>query len=163
MLKSINLILLFSIFSNTTFSQNKNIRIIVTANDSVFVWNGILKNPDGINEFSIEKATILDFDNDKHFVYNSQSVCGRGQCENGIEINYYANGMMESKGSYGFTTNIDSLKYQGSDGILDNIDKVGYWYFWNEKGFLIRREKWKLGKLIEVINYKTSIAKKSHL
>ncbi len=156
MKKSIGCIFCLFFIINIVFSQSRNIRIVITPNDSIFVWHG--DTPEGGNrEFSIEKAILLDFDNEKHYVYGVQSVCGRGECPDGIEVNYHANGMMESKGGYGFTTDIDSLKYEGSDGFFFNIGKVGDWYYWNDKGFLIRKEKWVKGKLVATTRFTTSV------
>jgi len=136
-------------------AQESRTRIVITAGDSVYKWNAY--TPDGgIRTFSIEKGTVIDIDNESHSILRMHSVCGRGDCANGADIRYYPNGLMESKGKYGYTTNVDSLKEKSRDGYLDYVGKDGYWYYWNEQGFLIRREKWVKGKLIETVHYKTT-------
>lgn len=145
----------FLAFSTETGAQQPTTRIIITSNDSVYKW--VANAPSGnIRELSVEKGTVIDFDNGSHSIVQTQSMCGRGNCGNGVEMYYHPNGMMASKGAYGYTTNIDSLKEASSDGFLDYIDKDGYWYYWNEQGFLTKREKWVKGKLTETIHYKTT-------
>ena len=52
---------------------------------------------------------------------------------NGIHFEFYIpSGMPKEKGAY-----------------LDN-EKNGEWYYWNEKGQLVRREVWDKGKLLKV-------------
>lgn len=151
------LVIFCFIFSNSLQAQHENIRIVITPNDSVYKW--IAESPDGttIREFSATKAILLDFDNDSHRILAVQSVCGRGNCPGGIELNFYANGMMESKGQYGYTTDVDSLKDINLDGFLTYVDKVGDWYYWNDKGFLMRKEKWVKGKLVATTRFTTRV------
>ena len=149
-------ILLFYLFSNinVSFSQDKAVRIVVPLNDSVYVWKG---NP--VHELwgfnTPDSSIVLDFDDDDRTINQIHTMCGRGNCPGGIEMNFYNNGIMESKGQYGFTTDVDSLKYEGGDGFLTYVDKVGDWYYWNDKGFLIRKEKWVKGKLAAITRFST--------
>jgi hypothetical protein len=70
--------------------------------------------------------------------------------------------MIEHQGQYGYTTDIDSLKNKSRDGYLDYIDKVGWWFYYNDKGFLTRKEHWNKGKLVGTIYYQTSVMPKTN-
>lgn len=150
-------ILVSLIFSETCLAQS-NVRIVVTSSDSVYKWEAVSSDGTGIKELSVSKGVIIDYNNKSYAIAGVFSMCGRGNCGDGVEINYFANGMMKSKGQYGYTTGVDSLKDTGRDGYLDYIGKTGWWYYWNEQGFLIRKEKWVKNKRMQVINYITNIA-----
>jgi hypothetical protein len=144
---------------NSAFSQVKAIRVVIPPNDSVYVWNG-----NSIHEswgfYSPDNAVVVDFNDSDRTISGVHSMCGRSPCPNGFEINFYNNGMIESRGQYGFSTEVDSLKYVGGDGIMDYVGKNGWWFYWNEKGFLLKKESWVKGKLTATIYYTTAVMNK---
>jgi hypothetical protein len=146
----------FIIFSIASKAQSKTYRIVITPNDSVYLWKG--NTGDELFGFStVDNAIVMNFSDSDRTISEIHSMCGRGDCPDGISISFHNNGVIASKGTYGFTTDIDSLKYAGGDGFYDNIEKDGYWYYWNDKGFLIKKQKWSKGKLINTIYYKTTV------
>jgi len=146
-------LLAFCLYYHAIQAQNKSYRIVITPDDSVYKWRA--ETPDGIREFSIKKGTVIYFNNEEKTIQLVTSICGRGACGDGVEISYYPNGMMERLGHYGYLTNKDSLKDTSHDGFMDYVGKDGLWFFWTEKGFLLKKEKWSKGRLLQTTFFST--------
>ena len=146
------LVLVIGSASNSLFAQ-QTMRIVVTPTDSVYKWdNG--ESSGSIRTFSIQEGTVIYLDKESRRVSKILPIAGRGS-NVGLETWFYPNGMIERQGHNGYTTTVDSLKQASSDGHLNNVDKVGWWYYWNESGFLVRKERWNRGKLEETIFFQT--------
>jgi len=132
-MKKVVLILLVILIYNTqgAFSQDFQMREIYVLKDSVYEINNLKKG------FKISEAKIND---GLHlvtvdlpyrvFYYNEVS----NSVMNGVFFEaYIPSGMPKVKGNY-----------------LNN-KKVGEWFYWSEKGRLLRKEVWKNGKLNQTI------------
>jgi len=155
---NIFLVLMLTAISNLLFSQ-QTMRIVVTPNDSVYKWdNG--QSSGSIRTFSIQEGTVIYLDNESKQVSKIIPIAGRGS-NVGLESWFYPNGMIERQGHNGYTTTVDSLKQTSNHGYLEYVDKVGWWYYWNENGFLLRKEKWDRGKHVGTIFFQTISKPKS--
>ena len=151
------LVIILLLVTEKLFAQG-TFRIIVTPNDSVYKWDNMEDEFGGGREFSIDEGTVIMFDNKEKKFRAVHATSGRGDFV-GLEMYFHPNGLVESQGYNNYTTEIDSLKSMGRDGYLDYIGKDGWWYYWNDKGFLIRKENWRKGKLIQTVRFSIPVTK----
>lgn len=121
---------LFLVFNISEGLSQVTMRDVLVTADTIQEINTIKKKFE-ISELIVLKGLRMNIVDSPFRIFYFNEITNNKL--NGIHFEFYIpSGMPKEKGAY-----------------LDN-EKNGEWYYWNEKGQLVRREVWDKGKLLKV-------------